>query len=66
MAAPSESPSQKAKDFINPISFPLYFASPTPQSCINFPVITESDKLKQMLMVAIINAKNKSILCLIM
>jgi hypothetical protein len=66
MAAPSESPNQKATDLIKPISLPLYFAIPTPQSCINLPVIIESDKLKQMLIAAISSAKNKSNLCFIM
>ena len=63
MAAVSESPNQKPTDLINPISLPLYFAIPTPQSCINLPVIMESDKLKQMFMVAIKSAKKSSNLC---
>ena len=63
MAAPSDKLSQNATDFIKPISLPLYLLIPTPQSCINFPVITESDKLKQMFMAAIKSAKNKSNLC---
>jgi hypothetical protein len=66
IAAPTERASQNDNDLMNAISFPLYFASPTPQSCINLPVMIESDKLKQMLIVAIIKAKNKSILCLMM
>jgi len=65
MAAPRESPNQKATDLIKSNSLPLYLAIPTPQSCMSFPVITESDKLKQMLIAAMISAKNKSILCLI-
>ena len=63
MAAVSERPNQKPTDFINPISLPLYFAIPTPQSCINLPVIIESDKLKHMFMVAIKSAKKSSNLC---
>ena len=62
MAAPKESISQNPNDLMKPSSFPLYFAMPTPQSCINFPVITESLKLKQILIDAIIKAKNNKVL----
>ena len=55
--------SVSSQDFINADSWPLYLAIPTPQSCISFPVITESERLKQMFIAAIINAMNNKPLC---
>ena len=52
----TDSPSQNPTDFKKPISLPLYFVIPTPQSCISLPVITESLKLKQIFNAAITSA----------
>ena len=63
MDAPSDKPSQNATDLIKPISLPLYFAIPTPQSCISLPVMTESERLKQIFTAASTRAIKSRSLC---